>query len=82
MQNKNKFEKKAEPKRLKRVNQDFCWHYAETYIEGLRTCGNLMSDYKFRQAYLRLERVINEKIEIPYDIENSYVTVEYIYPEE
>ena len=61
-----------------KVKQELDWYILLEYLESIKTFCPLFKDEKFREMYKEMRQYVEEKIDVPYEIVDTYVVVEQV----
>ena len=59
-----------------KVKQELDWYILLEYLESIRTFCPLFRDEKFSKMFYEMRRYVEEKIDVPNEIVDTYVVVE------
>ena len=60
-----------------KVKQELDWYILLEYLESIRTFCPLFRDEKFSKMFCEMRQYVEEKIDVPNEIVDRYVLVEY-----
>ncbi|MDE6472774.1 MAG: hypothetical protein K2L52_07065 [Clostridia bacterium] len=60
-----------------KVKQELDWYILIEYLESIRTFCPLFEDKKFSKMFQEMRAYAEDKIDVPYEIVDRYVTLEY-----
>lgn len=60
-----------------KVKQEIDWYIVLEYLESIRTFCPLFKDEKFSKMFFEMRKYVEERIDVPNEIVDSYVLVEY-----
>ncbi|MDE5654965.1 MAG: hypothetical protein K2I46_05085, partial [Clostridia bacterium] len=60
-----------------KVKQELDWYILIEYLESIRTFCPLFEDKKFSEMFQEMRAYAEDKIDVPYEIVDRYVTLEY-----
>ena len=61
-----------------KVKQELDWYILLEYLESIRSFRPLLKDEKFSAMYKEMWEYVGEKIDVPYEIVETYVVVEQV----
>ena len=61
-----------------KVKQELDWYILLEYLESIRSFRPLFKDEKFSAMYKEMWEYVGEKIDVPYEIVETYVVVEQV----
>ena len=60
-----------------KVKQEIDWYVVSEYLESIRTFCPLFEDEKFSKMFEEMRKHVEEQIDVPNEIVDRYVMVEY-----
>ena len=63
-------------KNIIKVKQEIDWYVVFEYLESVKTFRPLFRDEKFVKMFEEMYKYVEEKIDVPYNIVDTYVVVE------
>ena len=60
-----------------KVKQEIDWYILLEYLESIRTFCPLFEDKKFSKMFFEMRKYVEEIIDVPYEIVDTYVVVEH-----